>query len=737
MQIKIILSVLALFSLVFLVPSDVFGANIAIKSSEEINSSTNNGPTLEDGGPVNNPGDQFGNSVADMGDLNGDGVTDLVVGAWTDDDGCGGFNCGAIHILYMDTDGSLAASTDEFDCSHAKIKCGNWDGFGKSVAPIDLNNDGVSDMAVGAHKDNCSADSACAGWNDRGVIHILFMDSDENVTSVEEIDGRVSNGPDLSNNDKFGWSVANIGDYDGDGVDDLAAGGFKTSSSQGAIFIMFMNTDGSLDKTIEINSGTTNGPDLSNNDQFGWSVANIGDLNGDGVIDLAVGARGDDTVHILFMNSCNQCDANAAVSSVVEINSTTLGVTVGGTFGDSVASMGDLDGDNVQDLVIGSRTDAGGGSVRIVYMNTDGSPKSSVLIDSTSSNGPTISSNDWFGNAVANIGDLDGDGITDMAVGAEQDDHGGTNRGALHIIFLQEIDEETDEETKGDECYDCEAPKLAKVEIHVTSNTSDEIINENIPQISETRDYVWTFDQKTPYPMFDDYKTPIIADPGDEVQIILELTDNRTLKRVYDSGTYTNFLTKPNDMNTFYANNFDEYGKVSTTFYEWHQTGDDLFYDYENTVQWSPADVVIEESGELDNRVCCNQDQLAGTFTISFKMKFLQPMQTTDVWVQATDRSGNFFKVSLPLTLKVAGNEPLVFESKVNQKVLGFYDESMLNDVVSDWTGSQQDVSELAEILGITDEHLPPWVANLALWVSEDRISMGDMIVSIEHLINN
>ena len=223
---------------------------------------------------------------------------------------------------------------------------------------------------------------------------------------------------------------------------------------------------------------------------------------------------------------------------------------------------------------------------------------------------------------------------------------------------------------KTDECYDCEAPKLAKVEVHITSNTSDEIINENAPQISETRDYVWTFDQKTPYPMFEDYKTPIIADPGDEVQIILELTDNRTLKRIADSGTYTNFLQKPNDMNTFYANNFDEYGKVSTTYYEWHQTGEDLFYDYDNTVQWSPADVVIEESGELDNRVCCNQDQLAGTFTISFKMKFLQPMQTTDVWVQATDRSGNFFKVSLPLTLKVAGNEPLVFESKVNQKVL-------------------------------------------------------------------
>jgi len=296
-------------------------------------------------------------------------------------------------------------------------------------------------------------------------------------------------------------------------------------------------------------------------------------------------------------------------------------------------------------------------------------------------------------------------------------------------VDVEETRIETDEKNDS-ECYDCEAPKLTKVEVHITSQNSE-------TQRISTSSEIWHFDQKTPYPMFDDDITPIVADPGDEVQIILELTDNRTLEKIADSGTYTNFLTKPNDMNTFYANNFDEYGKVSTTFYEWHNTGEDLFYDYDNTVEWSSADVVIEESGELDNRVCCNQDQLAGTFTISFKMKFLQPMQTTDVWVQGTDRSGNFFKVALPLTLKVTGNEPLFFESKVDQKVLGFYDESMLNDVVSDWTGSTQDVSELAKILGIPDEQLPPWVANLALWVSEDRISMGDMIVSIEHLINN
>ena len=294
------------------------------------------------------------------------------------------------------------------------------------------------------------------------------------------------------------------------------------------------------------------------------------------------------------------------------------------------------------------------------------------------------------------------------------------------------------EEVKTNECYDCEAPKLTKVEVHITSNTSDEINNENSPQISQTRDYVWTFDQKSPYPMFGDDITPIIADPGDEVEIILELTDNRTLKRIADSGTYTNFLSKPDDMNTFYANNYDEYGKVSTTFYEWHNTGEDLVYDYANTVEWSEANVTIQESGEfVKDGPAKNLDGLVGTFTISFKMKFLQPMQTTDVWVQATDRSGNFFKVSLPLTLKVSGNEPLVFKSQLNQKVLSFFDESMLFELVSDWTGSSQDVSELTAVLGIPDEQLPPWITNLAMWVSEDKITLVDMIVSIEHLINN
>ena len=202
--------------------------------------------------------------------------------------------------------------------------------------------------------------------------------ADGDVTSTVEINSSTTNGPTLTDADYFGWSVANIGDLNNDGVNDIAVGApydDEGGTSRGAVHIMFMNTDGSIDSTVEINSSTTNGPTLTNEAIFGWSVANIGDLDGDGVSDIAVGAP----------------------------------VTGGG---------------------------ADGGAIHIVYMNTDGTPKSTVEINEDTANGPTLTNSDSFGSSVANIGDLDGDLVNDIAVGAYGDDEGGSGRGAVHIISM-------------------------------------------------------------------------------------------------------------------------------------------------------------------------------------------------------------------------------------------------------------------------------------------------------------
>ena len=82
------------------------------------------------------------------------------------------------------------------------------------------------------------------------------------------------------------------------------------------------------------------------------------------------------------------------------------------------------------------------------------------------------------------------------------------------------------------------------------------------------------------------------------------------------------------------------------------------------------------------------------------------------------------------------GHPLLDFDSNGKQKVMSFFDESVLSTMVEQWYASESDVSKLFTLLGIADEALPPWTSNLATWVIDDRINSSDMIVAIEYLID-
>ena len=103
--------------------------------------------------------------------------------------------------------------------------------------------------------------------------------------------------------------------------------------------------------------------------------------------------------------------------------------------------LGDLDGDGVGDLAVGARWDDDGGSGRgavwILHLDTDGTVKSHRKISSTQGGFTgTLDDFDGFGADVATLGDLSGDGVGDLAVAAQGDDDGGTNPGAVWILFL-------------------------------------------------------------------------------------------------------------------------------------------------------------------------------------------------------------------------------------------------------------------------------------------------------------
>ncbi|MFG0316116.1 MAG: integrin alpha [Planctomycetota bacterium JB042] len=412
-----------------------------VASFRKIAVSTGFGP----GGP--GFGDTFGHAVAYLGDVDGDGVGDIAIGESRDDDA--GFDAGAIWICFLNLDGSVKAQR--------KITTGQggFTGvlttqaeFGSALVSMgDLDGDGVTDLAAGTFRDD-------DGGTDRGAVWILFLKSDGTVKAHQKIsDTQGGFIGVLANGDGFGISVANMGDRDGDGVQDLAVGARFTDdggANRGAVWICRLNPNGTVKgfaEKISQTSGNFTGT-LANDDVFGSGVAGIADVDGDGVNDLAVGAMQDDdgganggAVWILFLNAHG--GFNPPVKGQQKISATQggLNATLAGTnFGSTVTAFGDYDGDGVGDIGVGARLDgagAPGGTLWILLLKSDGTVKAAYPINETSGNfSGVLSSGDEFANSISTMGDHDGDGKNDLLVGSWLEDDSSTNDGAAYILRM-------------------------------------------------------------------------------------------------------------------------------------------------------------------------------------------------------------------------------------------------------------------------------------------------------------
>jgi len=250
-----------------------------------------------------------------------------------------------------------------------------------------------------------------------------------------------------------------------------------------------------------------------------------------------------------------------------------------------------------------------------------------------------------------------------------------------------------------DNCFDCISPTITNVQLSTpTANPMD---------IS-----------------FDD-AVHVTAELGDTITISVTYDDNKGAASLPFAGIYTNFVDTPEISNLYYKNNFDGLLQMSTSYYEWNIRGDDVAYDNDGAITWDVA----------SSEIIADTQRATLTYTMTINDHF----ESSQVWIDAADRSGNYIKTQLPITIGTAGEASLSFASNGNQKVTSFFNESILLAIVSQWGASSDNVantSELSSVLGIEDSALPEWTTSLATWAADDKIDIADMVIAVEYVIN-
>jgi Ca2+-binding RTX toxin-like protein len=402
-------------------------------------------------------GDQAGISVASAGDVNGDGYADLIVGAQYAGGDVGRYSTvGSSYIIFGQPGGWDANIKLSSLVGSNGFRFGNngfrLDGItqseysGHSVASAgDVNGDGYADLIIGAN--------AATGGNGRAYLVFGKPSGWTSAINLSTLDG--SNGFKLSGGyqEALGASVASAGDVNGDGYADFIIGanlaGDFSHAHAGTSYVVFGKSTG-WNPAFDLSSlNGSNGFKLlgvSAGDYSGWSVSSAGDVNGDGFADIIIGSLYHAASYVVFGRA-------SGFASAIELSA--LDGNTGfrlsddfaySSFGASVASAGDVNGDGFGDLIIGASGEGLDASNNYTYTGNSyvvfgksGGWNSTLNVSSLNgSNGFRLDGiiREQSGKSVASAGDVNGDGFADIMIGSPLADlPGNTDAGWSRVIF--------------------------------------------------------------------------------------------------------------------------------------------------------------------------------------------------------------------------------------------------------------------------------------------------------------
>jgi len=385
--------------------------------------------------------DYSGRSVAGAGDVNGDGIADVIIGAP---------DANSSYVVYGNATPTSPVQLGALDPASTGFRidgAAGGDRSGSSVAGAgDINGDGIADVIIGApNADNNSRTNSGSSY----VVYGSDTPTNINLNSLGTAGFRIDG---AATSDNSGNSVAGAGDVNGDDKDDVIIGAPNADpngNNSGSSYVVY-GSDTPTD--IDLNSLDAAGFRIDGaaaNDSSGRSVAGAGDVNGDDKDDVIIGAPFADP-NGEASGSSYVVYGNATPTSPVQLgslNPASTGFRIDGALADdrsgsSVAGAGDVNGDDKDDVIIGApnadnNSRSNSGSSYVVYGSA--TPTDIDLLNSLGAAGFRIDgagTNDGSGNSVAGARDVNGDGKDDVIIGAPRaDNNSRSNSGSSYVVY--------------------------------------------------------------------------------------------------------------------------------------------------------------------------------------------------------------------------------------------------------------------------------------------------------------